>query len=162
MNPLQFDGLGGLVDHLTRASMVVDHNLHIGLEQVCWIIEDDAKALVGEYQPQVGPFPAWAQLADATKADRVQKGFPANEPLLRTGEMRDSITHEIVSSTEAIVGSKSKIMRYQEFGTDRIPPRPVIGPAAWKRRDLIREQLGAAIMSGLMGVMTVNIRPPKP
>ena len=42
-------------------------------------------------------------LAESTQAERVVQGYPANEPLLRTGELRDSIEHKLVSGDEAQV-----------------------------------------------------------
>jgi phage gpG-like protein len=84
-----------------------------------------AKEKFGTYQHE------WAQLAEATQIDRGLKGFPINEPLLRTGELRDSIKFT-VENGRAIVGSTSDIMVYQELGTAStgwsnkgIPPRPV-------------------------------------
>ena len=35
----------------------------------------------------------------------------------------------LVEELEAEIGSDSQIMVYQEFGTSKMPPRPVMGPA---------------------------------
>ena len=42
--------------------------------------------------------------------------------------MRDGIEHSVSDNT-VTVGSELDIAEYQELGTDRIPPRPFIGPA---------------------------------
>ena len=58
------------------------HLEHEALERACEIIQHEARAAVGTYRL------GWPQLAQSTQDDRVRKGFPANEPLLRTGELR--------------------------------------------------------------------------
>lgn len=74
-----------------------------------------------------------ASLADATQADRVKKGYSANDPLLRNGKLlRDSVSKD-VDDDSAFVGSDEPIMAYHEFGYfnvragKMVPPRPVFG-----------------------------------
>ena len=55
------------------------------------LVEEEAKAEIGTYQDQAGPFIAWPELADSTKEDRTRQGFTENDPGLRSGAMRDSI-----------------------------------------------------------------------
>ena len=88
------------------------------------MIADEAKRVLGTYDYD------WTQLAASTQADRVQAGFAANEPLLRTGELRDSIEHKVVSDDEAQIGSNLDIAVYQELGTQTIPPRSFLAAAA--------------------------------
>jgi phage gpG-like protein len=124
--------------------------LHHGLKRVAVLVERTAKAEFGVYQNETGPFPGWPELADSTKDDRVAKGFSENEPLLRTGELRDSIEHQ-VSGLEAVIGSTDERMAWQEFGTDRLPARPVLGPAAFRNKEAIEKLVGAALATGLVG-----------
>lgn len=49
------------------------------------LVRDQAKELLGHDQAD------WPVLADATIADRTRQGYPADAPLLRTGQMRDDI-----------------------------------------------------------------------
>lgn len=121
-----------------------------GLEASAKAIEVTAKAEIGKYQDEVGPFPAWPALAESTQQDRERQGYPADEPLLRRGDLRDSIERE-VGNLEAVIGSKSDIAAYQEFGTDKIPARPFMGPAAFRNKDKIAKAVGAAVVSGLFG-----------
>lgn len=123
---------------------------HEALERVAVKVEKTAKDEIGIYQEAIGPFPAWPELADATKEDRLAKGFSENDPLLRTGELRDSIQHT-TGELETQIGSDSDIMIYQELGTARIPPRPVLGPAAERNHDVIMAELGGAVVAGLIG-----------
>jgi phage gpG-like protein len=103
------------------------------LEAACQAVEAEAKRVIGTYAY------GWEQLAPATQAERVRLGFPANEPLLRTGELRESIQHTIIDDHHAEVGSDSDIAVYQELGTARIPPRSFLMQAAVHEEKLIRK-----------------------
>lgn len=89
--------------------------------------------------------PEWPPLAPSTVAEKERLGYvgqiSATDPLLRTGEMRDSIKVEI-EGLEMMVGSDSKIAAYQEIGTQSIPPRPFIGLAALNSLEFAAEKLG--------------------
>jgi phage gpG-like protein len=88
------------------------------------MIAEEAKRVLGSYDYD------WPQLAPATQADRVQAGFAANEPLLRTGELRDSIEYKVTSDHTAEVGSNLDVAVFQELGTIHIPPRSFLAAAA--------------------------------
>lgn len=151
---MDFGSLGQFATHLASLDVAVHHETKRGLSKVAAIIEKEAKSELGVYQPGVGPFPAWQQLADATKQDRLRKGFTENDPLLRSGELRDSISHE-VSGHEAVIGSTSDVAVFQELGTDKIPARPFLGPAGFKSEGAIRSILGAALLRGLLGGQSI-------
>ena len=111
------------------------------LEAVGQLIEDKAKKKIGVYQAQAGIYEAWAPLADSTIQDRIRKGFTPDDPLLRSGELRDSIHHGIweVTPDTVFIGSSSDIMIYQELGTITIPPRSVLAAAAFESKvDILR------------------------
>lgn len=99
-----------------------------------------AQVTSGRYQTLAHRLP----LAEATKIDRVRQGYSEDEPLLRSGELRDSIQSEVVGLA-AIVGTKSETGLWQEIGTDRIPPRPFIGPAYLRKIDPLMEAIGQTI-----------------
>lgn len=122
--------------------------LHHALEKCAKLIEVTAKSEFGTYQPEVGPFPDWPELAESTQEARSRAGFTPNDPLLVTGKLRDSIHHE-TNGLEAVIGSTSDIMPYHEFGTASIPPRPVLGPAAFRNKKHIQRILGKAVVDGL-------------
>lgn len=146
----EFDSILGFVTHLATVEVDMHRAIHKGLERVSRYIEADAKGRIGHEQDAVGPFPAWAPLEDSTEAEKARLGYPVDAPLLRTGDLRDSIEHE-VSGLEAVIGSKSEIAEYQEFGTRTIPPRPFIGPAAFNNKPAIEKILGTAMVEGLTG-----------
>lgn len=139
--------LSDLAKTFTSAGPRIHSALETGLEVVAKTIEVEAKEEIGVYQPAVGPFDAWDPLAESTKADRVRQGYSEDEPLLRSGELRDSISHRVMGLA-AIVGSTDDKAVWQEFGTEKIPPRPFIGPAYVKSFHKITEMAGFAVMKG--------------
>lgn len=147
----EFSSLGEFGVYLLEAAAKEAVALELGLKKAAEHVEKVAKAEFGEYQNAVGSFPAWAELADATKADRVAKGFGENDPLLRTGELRDSIDHR-VAGLGAEIGSDDDVMVYQELGTEKMPPRPVLGPAAIRSEKAIQRILGEAAVLGILGM----------
>lgn len=146
----EFGDVATFAAHLLTLNVAVEKTVQNGLEKAAKIIERDAKSQIGHYQPEVGQFQDWAPLADSTEAEKARLGYPADAPLLREGDLRESIEHE-VQGHEAVVGSKSEIAEYQEFGTNTIPPRPFIGPAAFKNKEAIHHILGASLVEGLIG-----------
>lgn len=132
---------------LSSASASIATGLEAGFRVIVKEIEETAKEEIGVYQPAYGPFDAWAPLAESTKAERVRLGYSEDEPLLRSGELRDSIQSEVMGLA-AIVGTKKEIGLWLEVGTDRIPPRPFIGPAYVRKVDPLMESLSLVISRG--------------
>jgi hypothetical protein len=98
--------------------------IEIGLDKVGTLALTLAEHYPGTYQP------GWPQLAESTLKDKADKGFPVPSPLKRTGEMAESYKKELeLAEFAVVVGSPSKIALYQEMGTSRIPPRPVVATA---------------------------------
>ena len=121
-----------------------------GLEKSLVLIEKDAKKQIGHYQGQVGEFPAWAPLAASTEAEKARLGAPLGAPLLRHGGLYASFEHQLLSDTEGVVGSTDPTLIFHEFGTSKMPPRPVMGPAVVKNRARIQQILGRAIVEGIL------------
>ena len=124
---------------------------HKALDDAAKIVKAEAKREIGDYQPVKGPFAEWAELKSGTKSDRVKQGFPENEPLLRTGALRDSIEHTVKSHHEAEVGSDSLVAVYQELGTTNIPPRSFLGGAAFSKSHEVKALLGSSVIATIMG-----------
>ncbi len=144
-----FDSLGAFAAHI--AGSVSPKTLiavHLALEACAAEVEKTAKSEIGVYQPAVGDFPEWPDLAEATVEDRIAQGYSPDEPLLREGDLRDSIEHE-VGILEAVIGSKSLIAMWQELGTEHIPPRPFLGPALVRNEETVRALLGFAFVWGI-------------
>lgn len=136
--------------HLLTVAVAVEKAEHQILESAAVMVEKRAKEKIGEYQEQVGPFIAWPELAESTKADRAKQGYTEDEPLLRSGEMRDSIEHTVQGNV-AQIGSNSDIAVYQELGTEHIPPRSFLGGAAAETVPTLLEMTGKAMVATLVG-----------
>jgi hypothetical protein len=153
-----FNSLNSFAAHLLSRDVAVAYALATGLETVARRIRDTAKGELGEYQPEVEHFNAWAQLAPDTMAHHIQvivDGDAApdageNTPLLLTGGLRESIKSE-VGHNEAVIGSEADEGVWMELGTDRAPPRPFLGPALVRNEEWIQRMLGRAVVSGLLG-----------
>lgn len=146
----EYKTFGGFARHLvTVAAQGAEVEKHI-LGRATKIVRDDAQARIGTYQAETGPFNAWQPLASSTIADRINKGFTPNDPLLRSGELRDSITSQ-VHGDKAIVGSSSDIALYQELGTATIPPRPFLGPAAFASKAKIGAMAANTMVAWVAG-----------
>jgi hypothetical protein len=135
---------------------------HEGLEKACVIIEDDAKASLGEYQPAAGPFPAWQGLAESTQDRRSQQGYSADDPLLRSKTLQLDITHQVEGRvgmigvpasgpSEPEGAAVADVAMDMELGTSRAPPRPFMGPAAFRKGEAAAKEIGAVAISYLAG-----------
>lgn len=150
----EFSSFAGFATHLMAMEAAVKTAEHHSLKKVAQLVEDTAKAEIGHYQAAVGPFPAWAPLAESTEEQKAAKGYPAGAPLLGTGEMRDNITHQVEGEV-AVIGSPDERMVYHEFGTSKMPPRPVLGPAVFSNKAKIEKIIGKAVVAGLLGGQVV-------
>jgi len=150
----------GFAEHLAAITGEMVHAEHEALEHAAIVVEREAKAAVGAYQEESGPFVAWAELADSTKADRAAKGYAEDEPELRTGEMRDSIEHrvtmEVLGESYADIGSDSQILEWQELGTEKMPPRSILGGAAARKEKEVVGILASGVISALIGEEVVG------
>lgn len=80
-----------LADVIQAQAAAIPAAVREGVAAGAELIAQDARDRIGGYQDAVGDLPAWARLSDATQADRFAKGFTADDPLLRSGKLRDSI-----------------------------------------------------------------------
>lgn len=119
------------------------------LAEVGRIVEDTSKENLGTYQAATAETAAWAPLSQATQDDRVAKGFTANDPLLRSGELQRSIEHEVVSSREVHIGSDRPEAEYLELGTIEMPPRSFLLSAVVQKSDEIAEIIGEGFLKAL-------------
>lgn len=149
------DSFGGLAEMLVADNLRMVVNLETAMGFAAKVVQKDAQDRIGEYQKETGPFPEWKPLADSTEAEKARLGYPLNSPLLRSGDMCDSIETEH-NALEAIIGSKDPVARYQEFGTDRIPPRPFLGPAAYDSRDKVHRIIGKTAAASIGGAPEVE------
>ncbi len=134
------------IDHLKRAELALKFETETEVGACMASAAKKAKNFIGEQQP------GWADLAEATVAEKVALGYPAPAPLLREGDLRDSIEHEVETRGTEIVGlvySDDEVAEYQEYGTSRIPPRPFIVPALVQTEPEIEKALGELAVRAL-------------
>lgn len=144
----EIHSLISFVEKLAAAEIAIQAETHAALDEAAKVIQRDAKRRIGHYQDAVGPFQDWADLTDETQAQRERMGFTPNDPLLRTGELKDSIVREVEGNT-AVIGSHLDKAEYMEFGTKRVPPRPFLGPASFANSEKVQELIGEAAVRGL-------------
>jgi hypothetical protein len=141
-------------EHLVAIEVTFHTLVHRSLEDCLKVLKKDMKAQIGDYQDAAGPYGAWQPLADETELEKAHLGAPANAPLERFGNLKKSFKYE-TDGLVGVVGSTDPVMVEHEYGTKRMPPRPVVGPALWKNRDHIRGLCAAAVIETLTGT-TIN------
>ena len=85
--------------------------------KACAMIAKQAKAQIGQEHE------LWPALAASTIADKASHGIATPKPLLRTGELRDSIEWSVFGHgrhVEGAVGSNNDKAVWQELGTVKI------------------------------------------
>ena len=150
---MEFEDLGALAKHIEKVAKHVNGNLERAADRIGKNLAGTAQAEIGKYQKEAGPFPAWADLADSTEWNKMRHGYPVDAPLLASGELRDSYSYTVeahysgpfVENINVIVGSTDPVAVYHEFGTSRMPPRPVLGPAVFRRKNYIAGQVYRAM-----------------
>jgi HK97 gp10 family phage protein len=107
---------------LERAAVKATPELEKAIVKLGPIVVAAAKEMIGHEHA------SWPPLAASTIEDKERRGYAVPDPLLRTGDLRDSIV-AIVEVLTLAVGSEEKNARYQEQGTHKMPPRPFLAPA---------------------------------
>ena len=133
--------MGNLASHFHALAQDMPHRREEALKKVAEFAEKDAKERFGHYQD------GWPQLAESTQAGRVAKGYSADEPLLRSGELRDSISHTV--DDKAHIGTNDPRMAWFEHGTSRMPPRPVLGGVLAQKGQEMAEIAGSEIFASM-------------
>ena len=129
-------------------------------EQIGKDAEAHAKAKLGTYQGEAGIFPAWAPLAASTIEEKIKSGYPTPSPLLREGDLRDSISYDVEASGLTItvtLGSDSEVAVYQELGTIDIPPRPFLGPTMFERGEIYAAVAGLEVVEAMGAIAGVPV-----
>ena len=145
--------LDGFIAHLAAARGRLPAAEADGVKRGAELIQHEAKDLIGT------EYAGWAALAPSTIAEKERLGYTgkvsATDPLLRTGEMRATIQVS-AEGRHAAIGTNDPVAEYQEFGTARIPARPFMGPAAY------RKGKDAAKAVGLSVALVIAGKPAKP
>lgn len=135
-----------MAEKLEFAAIRARNELDIPTEALMKAVSIEAKTFIGNYQD------GWKPLAESTldgwhgHPGKIELGYaPPDNPLLREGDMRESIEGAAETTgygAQGVCASKSKIALYQEIGTEKIPPRPFLATA------MMRAQPAAEIVFG--------------
>lgn len=141
----EFNSFAGFATFLGGMIAEVEAAKGRALEEAAKVIEKEAKRVIGTYDY------GWKELAPSTQDTRESLGFEPDEPLLRTGELRDSIGHTIVSKDEAAIGSNEDKAVYAELGTATEPARSFLAGAASAKGKECAEILGTEVIEVFAG-----------
>ncbi len=144
-----YQSFGALARALERTAAELPATYTAAMRAGAEAVKSDAQERIGHYQA------GWDRLQPQTVAQKSRMqiapgGDGGDNPLLRTGGMRASITAES-TETGFVVGSADEVLAYQEIGTSRIPPRPVLAPALKHMAPFITTVLGRAVEKTLAG-----------
>lgn len=114
------------------------------VKKACEIVQARAKKTIGTNQP------SWAPLAESTIKNKASHGYATPKPLLRTGQLRNSIEYT-ASGNHGEVGSDDPVAAWQELGTSRIPARSFLASAAISSEDKIHRLAAAATIGAFAG-----------
>lgn len=118
---------------------------YAALEHAGQMVEREARRVLGTYDY------GWPQLAPATQSKRQSAGYPPNEPLLVTHELRESIHHQVngtVTRMEVDIGSDNPKAIWHELGTSHHPPRPFLMAALVHEEHNIVHAIGPIVLRG--------------
>jgi hypothetical protein len=174
----EFKSVGEFVAHLERSAATAQLTVNRGFHHAAEVVWEEARNEIGHYQEAAGPFPAWPQLAEATLEGwdtvhghhypgKIEMGFaPPDNPLLRTGELRDAIefavsfNHAVVGVPSRSVGDGSEedpvrdigdVAVEQELGTKFMPARSFLGRALFLKTHEVVAIIGEAVILGIEG-----------
>ena len=150
----EFSSFKAFAEFLSRLLAREEEAVRVGLEAGIHIAHAESQAEIGHYQSGLGPFEDWGPLAARTVRDRKKLGYTPNDPLLRSGTLRDAIESRVdVDAREAAIGVPSRmvpdasrpgrefdigmIAEVQEEGDEHVPPRSFLGGAMCRRADEI-------------------------
>ena len=106
----------------------------VSIAAACAEIAYQSKDAIGTYKF------GWTPL----KPETIARKTTGDSPLLETGELRDSIKWN-ADEKEGYVDSDNPKLAYHEFGTSRIPPRPVLSNALWQCQPEIAKAMRKAV-----------------
>ena len=155
----------GLAKKMITMPEKIEATVAVALKKSAVEVQKTAVAKFGEYQPAVGPYPAWELLTLDTLHQKMDLAGGGADPLIghypKGGEntlypvaLRQSFTIEVnESAMTASVGTNDPIAEWQEFGTKRgIPPRPFLRPALYESDAYIKRVINEAIAAALFSI----------
>lgn len=156
---MKLDSLGALAEILEARSADAIVATRKALAEGAELVKTAAQEAIGHYQSAKGDVPAWAPLTEATQEDRVAKGFTPDDPLLRTGKLRDSIAVREVDEDAMLVGvfdpemeTVAAAMEYGYFNVRAnrpVEPRSFIRGTAFEKAEEVGALIGNAFIASM-------------
>ena len=144
-----FASIDAFLAHMARVQAELPHAQRRGEEAAGKALAHLAAAMVGTEDER------WAALAASTVARKERLGqtgrVSATDPLYATGEYRVSISYRIEGGA-VLIGSGDPIAPFLEFGTGRMPERPVFGPTMFVHGHAAADLIAGHIMGAFMGL----------
>lgn len=163
------DTFKSLATKFMAGSLGINPAVKIAIKKGAIIVRDDAKKKFGKYQPAVGPFPAWENLAAGT-IEQKSKAGGKEDPLIGhyrgkahnkvwPAPLRNTIEIDCDGLT-AFIGTADKLGSIHEYGCGGssekhgpagrqhnviIPPRPFLRPAMYENAERVRDEIALAI-----------------
>lgn len=154
-----------LAEKMIAMPAKIEATVAVALQKSAVEVHKTAVAKFGEYQPAVGPYPAWELLTLDTLHQKMDLAGGGADPLighypkgeentLYSTPLKMSLGMEVnAAKMEAYVGTNDPIAEWQEFGTKRgIPPRPFLRPALYENEDFVKRMLNEAIGVALFSI----------
>lgn len=130
------DAIAALRRNRAELPLALEREVAVAMEAAAKL----AQSFIGEEMP------GWTPLAEATLADKARKGYATPKPLLRTGELRDSIKGQaepIPGGVRGVVGTNDEHAATHETGSFYEPPRPFLAPALILTEPVLASSLAA-------------------
>jgi hypothetical protein len=134
----------GAIEMFTVMGLEAGHENHKALDRCGKLVAKEVYRVIGTYDY------GWPQLGPSTQSQREFLGFEPNDPLLRTGSMRDSVWYK-VEHDQVTIGTDNQIAVWQELGTTRIPPRPFLEGALHQKTPEVLDVIGRTVVGHLSG-----------
>ena len=96
------------------------------MDEIGSIIEEDVKHRIVKTKKDPEDKP-WAPWSKSTRKARQKKGNAALGLLFDSGELNDSITHQVTNKNKVQVGTNSTYAGFLNDGTNKMPARPFMG-----------------------------------
>lgn len=124
-----FSSFEAFADFLETRIAAAEHAKHLGLDAGANMMCRAAHDMVGMENA------SWTALADSTVARKQAAGqvgrISPTDPLYASGELRESWRYN-VGNAGFVWGSVDPVMVDHEYGTSKMPPRPVVAPVMFQ------------------------------
>lgn len=136
-----FKSLDDFAQFCAKVAIQIDPDLTVGCQLAATSYKKELDSILGD-ENRLRP------LTDATQTERLRLGYSGNDPLVRSGEMKDSIQLEHAPLFSA-VGTESPLAPLHEFGFFNVRTGEMVAPRpAWQMALSKTEPLAVNVLAG--------------